>query len=246
MSPLVSLAAAVLVALPYLIGLPLRMSRTTTRRAFISAAAGISVAYAFVDLLPELAEMQARFVEVTEHLRLPFAEYRVYLAAFVGFSVFHYLEAMAVSSRDEDHSASFGHGEGGRVYRAHIVGFALYSSLIGYVLGAEAEERSLHFLVFYSLAMALHFLIVDHSLRQEHGGTYDRSGRWVLATAVFLGWAVGTFVAVPERVVTTLGGFVAGGVVLNSIKDEMPEGGEGKVLPFLMAGLIYAFVLIAA
>ncbi|MCJ7549158.1 MAG: hypothetical protein MUQ30_05710, partial [Anaerolineae bacterium] len=117
MSPLISLAAAVLIALPYLVGLPLRLSRTNTRRAFISAAAGISVAYAFVDLLPELAEMQARFVEATTHLRLPFSEHRVYLAAFLGFSVFHYLEAMAVSSRDENHSASFGHGEGGRMYR---------------------------------------------------------------------------------------------------------------------------------
>ena len=43
-----------------------------------------------------------------------------------------------------------------------------------------------------------------------------------------------------------LGGFVAGGVVLNSIKDEMPEEGKGKALPFLLAGLAYAFVLIAA
>ena len=246
MSPLVSLAAAVLVALPYLVGLPLRMSRTNTRRAFISAAAGISVAYAFVDLLPELAEMQERFVEAAEHLRLPFPEYRVYLAAFLGFSLFHYLEAMAVSSRDENHSASFGHGEGGRIYRMHVLGFALYAALVAYLLGGRAEERGLHFLVFYSLVMALHFLIVDNSLRREHGGLYDRSGRWVLAATVLLGWAVGTFVAVPERLVTTLGGFVAGGVVLNSIKDEMPEEGKGKVLPFVLAGLAYAVILIAA
>ncbi len=246
MSPLVSLAAAVLVASPYLVGLPLRMSRTNTRRAFISAAAGISVAYVFVDLLPELAEMQARFVEVTEHLRLPSPEYRVYLAAFLGFSLFHYLEAMAFSSRDEDHSASFGHGEGCRIYRMHVLGFALYAAFVGYLLGSRAEEQGLHFLIFYSLAMALHFLIVDNSLRKEHGAVYDRSGRWVLAAAVLLGWGVGAFLTAPERIVTTLGGFVAGGVVLNSIKDEMPEKGEGKVLPFLLAGLIYAVILIMA
>ncbi len=246
MSPLVSFAAAVLIALPYVVGLPLRMSRTNTRRAFISAAAGISVAYIFVDLLPELAEMQARFVEAVEHLPLAFSEYRVYLAAFIGFSLFHYLEAMAVSSRDEDHSASFGHGEGARIYRTHVLGFALYAAFVAYVLGGRAEERGMHFVVFYSLAMALHFLIVDTSLRREHGGVYDRSGRWVLAAAVLLGWGVGTFVAVPERIVMILGGFVAGGVVLNSIKDEMPEKGEGKVLPFLIAGLAYAVILITA
>jgi len=246
MSAVASLAAAIFVALPYLVGLPLRMSATDTRRVCISAAAGISVAYVFIDLLPELAEMQQRFIEVTEHLGLPFAEYRIYLAAFVGFSVFHSLEAMAISSRDEDHSASFGHGEGARIYRLHIFGFALYTTLIGYVLGDGAEEFGVHFLIFYSLAMALHFLIVDRSLRREHGDIYDRSGRWILAASVFLGWAVGTFVAVPERVVTTLGGFVAGGVVLNSIKDEMPARNEGRALPFLVAGLIYAFILIAA
>ena len=246
MSPFVSLAAVIVIALPYVVGVCLHPSETGARRGFISAAAGISVAYVFVDLLPELAEMQARFLEVTAHLALRFAEYRVYLAAFIGFSFFHYLEAMAVSSRDEDHSTSFGHGEGRSIYRAHIVSFSLFSVFVAELLGSRALDRSMHFLVFYSLAMALHFLTIDASLRREHGGIYDQSGRWILAAAALLGWGVGTFVPVPERIVTTLGGFVVGGVVLNSIKDEMPKQGEGQIEPFLLAGLGYSVLLMVA
>ena len=43
----------------------------------------------------------------------------------------------------------------------------------------------------YAFAMAVHFLIVDHALTEEHGRTYAPRGRWLLASSVVAGWLVG-------------------------------------------------------
>ena len=43
----------------------------------------------------------------------------------------------------------------------------------------------------YAIAMGLHFIGVDHSLQREHGATYMRVGRFVLAGAALAGWSVG-------------------------------------------------------
>jgi len=39
--------------------------------------------------------------------------------------------------------------------------------------------------------MALHFLVTDDSLRDHHGRTYHRRGRWILSAAVIAGAGVG-------------------------------------------------------
>ncbi len=42
----------------------------------------------------------------------------------------------------------------------------------------------------FFVAMALHFVVNDHGLREHHKEAYLRTGRWVLAAAVVLGWVV--------------------------------------------------------
>ena len=42
----------------------------------------------------------------------------------------------------------------------------------------------------------------------------------------------------------TLMGFIAGGVVLNSVKGELPEEGEARVGPFVAGAVGYALLLL--
>ena len=72
-----------------------------------------------------------------------------------------------------------------------------------------------------SMGGPLHFLIVDHALREEHGRAYDRTGRWVLAASVLMGWAVGTTTPLSEVAFARLFAVLAGGVVITSLKAEM-------------------------
>jgi hypothetical protein len=91
--------------------------------------------------------------------------------------------------------------------------------------------------------MALHFLIVDHALREEHGRAYDRTGRWVLAASVLMGWAVGTTTALSEVVFARLFAVLAGGVVITSLKAELPGEREGRFWPFCLGAVAYAVLL---
>jgi zinc transporter ZupT len=92
--------------------------------------------------------------------------------------------------------------------------------------------------------MFFHFWVVDHSLRTEHGAFYDSFGRWLIASAVLAGWALGIAGVTSDFVLPTLMGFLGGGVVVNSIKKELPEKGEGRALPFVLGALGYALLLL--
>lgn len=238
--PLLSVLALSLV---YVLGG--RVHLAGRRRTWISAAAGVAVAYIFVDVLPELGERQAAFLEQVVGRELLAPEYRGYLAALLGFVVFYGLEKMTVAARTEALALGHVHGESRRVYRIQIAGFAAYSALIGYLLVERAETGALS-LGLYSVAMGLHFLVTDHALIHEHGEPYLRSGRWRLAGAVLLGWLVGSLTTLSAGMMVVLFGLIAGGVVINSVKGELPKEGEGQFWPFLVGAAAYAVLLMVA
>ena len=236
-----SLVAAFSFLLPFALGKHLRIGDSRSRRGWLSAAGGIAIAYVFVDLLPQMNRMQEIFSAASSGLSLPFPEYRVYTSALAGFVLFYALENMAAISRPGRQEK--GERECSAACWVHILGFALYSALMGYLLHEETKQKSISLLL-YSLAMFFHFWIVDHSLRREHGGFYDRFGRWLLASGVLAGWVLGSLGLFSEFLVPTLMGFIGGGVVINSIKEELPEKGEGRVTPFILGAFGYALLLL--
>jgi zinc transporter ZupT len=69
--------------------------------------------------------------------------------------------------------------------------------------------------------------------------------RWILAGAVLGGWALGVAVELPEEAIAVLFAFLAGGIVLNVLKEELPEERESRFLPFLLGSAGYAALLLA-
>ncbi len=151
---------------PFLFGIHLRMGESSGRRFWLSAAAGVSIAYVFVDLLPQMNRMQQTFTDASAPLGLPFPTFRVYAAAMTGFIVFYILENMVVFSRTGRGGESKPHGA--TVYLTHLIGFASYCGVMGYLLREEADRSALS-LALYALALFVHFWIVDHALRESMG-----------------------------------------------------------------------------
>jgi len=242
-------AASFIVALfwilPFALGGRVRLGASRARRAWLSAAGGTAIAYVFVDLLPEMQRMQERFSTAAAGRAFPFPHYRVYTAALIGFVVFFALENWAAATRPERPEGREDRPEQDRpvIYWFHIGGFALYCGLMGYLLREGADNRELS-LVPYGIAMFCHFWIVDHSLRAEHGAQYDRSGRWVVAGGILAGWAVAALQLSSDLVIPTLMGLIAGGVVINSVKEELPEKGQGRFVPFVAGAFGYALLLL--
>ena len=219
----------------FVFGRYLRISPSGHPRRWLSAAAGASVAYVFVRALPEMSEAQDTFTRVTFDRGLPFLELHVYTAGLIGFLFFYGLEHMVSRSGQKEG------GEGGRVgYRLQLGGFVAYSGLVGYLM---VHQRALPTLL-YVVAMALHFLSIDHSLGREYGAAYHRIGRWVLAAAVLLGGASGIATSMSEELLATLLGLNSGGVIINSMIMELPKEKEGRFWPFCFGAVAYSVLLL--
>lgn len=246
--PVDSLIAALIIACAYLTGGRVDSSEAVGRfwshRRSISAAAGVSVAYVFVDVLPELELQRKVLVNAASGAQMLFAEQRIYLLALWSFVVFYGLQHMVLLTRDRRRNAKgAGHVDG--VYRLQLTSYAAYSALIGYLL-LERSAGGVTALAAFAFAMALHFLIVDHALSEEHGDTYRRSARWLLAVSVLAGWLIGVLLPVSEVVIARLFAILAGGVVITSLGSELPNVRSGSFWPFCLGAMLYAGVLLFA
>jgi hypothetical protein len=219
----------------FVFGRYLRISPSGHPRRWLSAAAGASVAYVFVRALPEMSEAQDTFTRVTFDRDLPFLELHVYTAGLIGFLFFYGLEHMVWRSGQKEG------GEGARVaYRLQLGGFAAYSGLVAYLM---VHQRALP-TVLYVVAMALHFLGIDHSLGREYGAAYHRTGRCLLAAAILLGGATGIATSMSEELLATLLGLNCGGVIINSMIMELPREKEGRFWPFCFGAVAYSVLLL--
>jgi hypothetical protein len=218
--------------------------RFWSRRRYLSAAAGVSVAYIFVDVLPELELQRQVVVSAAEGAQLLFAAQRIYLLALLSFVVVYGLEHMVLVHR-ERRRESVEAGQRDAVYWVHLAGFAAYSALIGYLVVERAERGALALGV-YTFAMAVHFLIIDHSLVEEHGPAYGTRGRWLLAASVLLGWLIGVALPLSEVAVARMFAVLAGGVVITSLRAELPDERTGRFWPFCIGAVLFAGFLIVA
>ncbi len=241
MAPLVGgwppLLAAVALAAVHLLAGRVRSLGIVPRSSWLSVGGGASVAYVFVHLLPEL-EAGQRAVGASAVPGGSLERY-VYLVALAGFVLFYGLEQLARRGAPRETEAAVP-----GVFWVHLGSFAVYNALIGYLL-VHRETGGRVALTLFAVAMGLHFLVNDHGLRAHFRDRYHDRGRWGLSAAVVGGWAVGQAVAVHEAVLHLLFTVLAGGVVLNVIKEELPEHRESRFLPFLAGAGGYAALLLA-
>lgn len=236
---LVSFLAALFLAAVHVFAGTLRFLDVVPRSVWLSGAGGASVAYVFLHLLPELAHGQETLVEATgEALR--FLDAHVWILALVGLSAFYGLDAAVRETEGEGE----GSGTARKVFWLHVVSFGLYNAIIGYLL-LHREDPTPATLATYTTAMALHFVVNDYGLRHNHPRLYHGIGRWLLGAAVVAGYVVAALVRLPEPVVVGAVAFLGGGVILNVLKEELPEDRQSRFLPFAVGAALYAVLLIA-
>jgi zinc transporter ZupT len=220
----------------------LRFLESIPRSRWLSLAGGISVAYVFARLLPELAEAQERLRTSADDLLFARLEHQAYLLALLGLSVFYGIERITVRSRDERREREGEDATGGGAFWLSIGSFAFYTALIGYALEDEADA-GVRTLLLFAAAMALHFVVNDYGLREHHKAAYTRLGRWLLAGAVLAGWFLSLIAELPETALVTILAFLAGGVVLNVLKEELPERRRSRFSAFALGAGGYAVLL---
>jgi hypothetical protein len=234
---------AIALALIHLFSEKLRFLEATPRNIWLSFASGVSVAYVFVHILPELSKAQETVTGAVGEA-LIFLEHHVYLLALLGLAVFYGLERAAIVSRQRNQKAGKGDVTEEGVFWLHVASFALYNALIGYLL-VHREEPGVLSLFFFFIAMALHFVVNDFGLRENHKHAYHNLGRWILAAAIICGWVIGLGSELSKAAIALLFAFLAGGVILNVLKEELPEERQSRFWAFALGAGIYVVLLLA-
>lgn len=238
-SVLVALALALVLAALHFLAPRLRRLPGIPEAATASFAGGISVAYVFLHLLPELAEGNEG---VAEALRRqledsPLLDLAIFLVALLGFVVFYGLERLAQRSRSPGTDPPAG------VYALHLGSFAVYNALITYTMPLRLRT-GIVFALLFSLAMGLHFVITDRGLAEQYPRRFRASGRLILSAALLGGWVlVLVFAPTNVLIVSLLTAFLGGSVLLNVFKEEIPTDRSSRFGWFVIGLAGYALLL---
>jgi hypothetical protein len=232
--------AALLLAAVHILAGKLRFLNVIPRSAWLSAAGGASVAYVFIHVLPDLVEQQRQYVGAIR-THLPYLERHVYLLALAGLVTFYGIERMVKLDRQKNREAAGMDITSPGIFWLHTTFFAAYNFLIGYLLLHREQPGPISLFLFW-LAMSLHFVVNDYGLREDDKEQYQRVGRWLLGAVVVMGWAVGALTALHPAMTVILFSFLAGAVILNVLKEELPESRRSRFWTFFAGAAAYALL----
>ncbi len=209
----------------------------------LSAAAGISVAYVFLELMPALAEDQT-IIEQSGGF-LPLVDRDVYVLALVGLAVSLWVETASRGSRRRQRQAGKPDRTGMGVFWLSVASFFLFNAATGFAV-ASPGDQAVEPLWMFALAMGLHTLVNDHSLVEHHGEKYRRIGRWLLVVGLLVGWSIGIApgVDIPAEAVAPVLAYLAGGLIMNILRHELPDTDRTTdVAAFAIGAAAYAVLL---
>jgi len=208
-----------------------------SHRHITSVGAGMSIAYVFMHMMPELHEVRVAFAE---SVSWPLAHEGMvtYLLALIGFLTF-----FALRQLHPDRHEAAANNQAGPAFWLSVAGFGAYTLVMGYLLTDSHGETEVS-IALYAIALTFHFLAVDRALHHEFGHTYDRIGRPLLALLPIIGWAAGTMYAVPQQIIALLVAFLSGAIIMNATILELQSESEGHFLPMMAGGVIYGLILL--
>ena len=209
---------------------------------WISFAGGVSIGYVFLEIFPELSHAQ----EALEHSGIPaiaYLENHVYVLSLLGLLVFYGLDSLALNSRQRNKIENNQDKTHHTVFWIHIAAFAVLNGIVGYLLQEMSDHSLVQCLLFF-VAMALHFFIVDYGLREHHQTPYDRYGRWLLTSAIILGAIAGHSLHLSEAAILAVWSFLAGSIILNILKRELPDEKQSCFSSFVGGTALYTILLL--
>lgn len=212
---------------------------------WLSFAGGVSISYVFLEIFPELSHAQ----ETLENVAIPLVAYlenHVYILALLGLIIFYGLDVFVLN-----HAKSFASSNSPQkstfsaIFWLHIGGFALLNVIFGYLLQDLAEHSLIECILFF-IAVGLHFFIIDYGLREHHEKVYDQKGRWLLTGSILVGAILGQARVINEAGILMVWSFLAGSLILNVLKRELPEEKKTCFWSFCTGSIVFATLFLSS
>lgn len=220
LTQLLTAASAFLFAAMFLFGTHIHPLQSVLhdRRTIISFGAGISTAYLFVRMMPELDEARDTLGEEGGIGNGMVA----YLFAIVGFLLVYGLDHVRRRQAAPIGSRWTAAMQGMPAVSSCVFGMVFYVLLLTYVL-VQGSDSSVSGILQHAIAISFHFLAMYHSSRDEIGDGYERRIRFVFSIMCLLGWLVAQIINLPSATPALLLAFVSGTMIVNWAFMELPS-----------------------
>lgn len=204
-------------------------------RAFTSFAGGVSVAYVFLDMLPNLVEYNKPIGEylIQKQWLTSFTEISIYIVALIGFLIYYGLDLFAERYKITQHDNKI-------IYWLHLLMFVIYNGLITYTMSLRALT-GVTYTVLFTFAMALHFVLTDQKFSRLYPIHFNHFGRVILSLALFIGWLLSAiFDPIRVLLVAFMTAFLAGSILLNVFREELPNSNLARFRWFVAGTVLIA------
>lgn len=202
----------------------------------LSAAGGVSIAYIFIDLLPKFCDGAVKVERAFQGV-FPYLERHVYVMGLLGLMFAYTVQRAAANpARDADDFR--------RKFWGQVFAYALFNALIGYSL-ANKNDPDIQPLALFTIAVGLHYYINDYNLREAYPLLYESKGRFTIALGLLAGWVVGLFWQIPEAALSLILAFLAGGIMMNVFRHEIPADNPSNYSSFIFGAFTYTCILLA-
>jgi hypothetical protein len=201
-----------------------------------SIGSGLALGFVFLHMIPDFInnvsslKQQAYSNFLQDDKNLLFV---IFLFVLGGFCVWYWLEKLAHDRTKKGEEAGF------FIYSCHI-GMMTFTSFSVTALMYTIGNESIFGLILFTLIMAFHFILEDHSLSHHFPKRFKYTGRYLIMLGVLSGWLFSLYTndQTQTLVTTFMNAFLAGTLILATAKTEFSLL-EGKShFPTFLASLI--------
>lgn len=195
------------------------------KEKLLSFGAGVSIAYLFLELLPQIHEAVKPLRELS------------YISILIGFASFHLLEKYIYQHAKAEQLFK-------KLKQVHSIGFFIYYFIVGIVL-YHITNQSLVAGSLFLIPVLFHASISSASAKEIHEEIKENKyWKLFLSSSTILGVLVFYFFNIPLIVIFILLGFVIGALFYIIIKDILPEQKEGDPKYFILGAIIFLALII--
>ena len=199
-----------------------------SERVAVSFGGGMAVTYVFIHLMPEL-DKGTRLLGIGVH----------FITLF-GFLLFYGIQHYCWKVRSKERKK--------KPLTFYLkLGFScLYNGLLIYAI-PELFDKSPLFLILYILAMSIHLISSDRSLSEDYHHEFQSWGRYVLVASIVAGLTIDIFTEPANELVSdVLTAILAGSLMFNIFKDELPNPENSSFRWFCGGVGLYLILLVGA
>jgi zinc transporter ZupT len=207
-------------------------------QSWLSLSGGFAVGYVFIYVMPKLAKKQLVLINAPDTGIYGFLEHHAYIVALAGFIIYYGIDRAVIYFYDEKQK-----NRSIAIASLHLISFAAYSGLLGYLI-AEWRFDRLELFILASFSLGFHLLGINYGLYHRYKEIYKRIIRWLLITSTVTGWGIGATTRVNENTLALWFSFVAGAIVINAIREELPGSQHGRFWPFLAGSMIFVLIML--